>query len=102
MDILAADFFLRLCFLCDSYFVPSFLPHMAGYIGPGGIGDYGQHEACTGGAHGYIDRAFFTSTHIYQDPTAHWVYNTVVPYDPEGIVVRRLQLIRLFSLFLRK
>jgi heparan-alpha-glucosaminide N-acetyltransferase len=27
-----------------------------GYIGPGGIGDYGLYPNCTGGAAGYIDR----------------------------------------------
>lgn len=73
-----------------AYFMLTYLVEVPGcgrgYIGPGGIGDYGMYRNCTGGAHGYIDRTFFTSTHIYQYPTAHWVYQTVVPYDPEGIV----------------
>ncbi len=40
-----------------------------GYLGPGGIGDYGLHFNCTGGAAGYIDKKIFGESHIYQYPT---------------------------------
>ncbi|WAQ95078.1 HGNAT-like protein [Mya arenaria] len=42
-----------------------------GYIGPGGLHAGKAYQNCTGGAAGYIDRA---------------IYQTVVPYDPEGIL----------------
>ncbi|XP_078348183.1 heparan-alpha-glucosaminide N-acetyltransferase-like isoform X1 [Oculina patagonica] len=54
-----------------------------GYIGPGGIADPDSYN-CTGGTAGYIDRHFFGSHHIYQNPTCKKTYNTKVPYDPEG------------------
>ncbi|KAM9329534.1 heparan-alpha-glucosaminide N-acetyltransferase [Gastrophryne carolinensis] len=57
-----------------------------GYLGPGGIGDFGKYPNCTGGAAGYIDRLVFGEEHIYQRPTSSVVYNTTVPYDPEGIL----------------
>lgn len=57
-----------------------------GYIGPGGRGDGGRYPECTGGAHGYIDRKFFGVMHIYQWPTCRSLYDTTVPYDPEGIL----------------
>lgn len=40
-----------------------------GYIGPGGIGDYGEYDNCTGGAAGYIDKQILGVNHIYQEPT---------------------------------
>ncbi len=54
-----------------------------GYLGPGGIGDYGQYVNCTGGAAGYVDRLIYTEKHIYQWPTCREIYHTG-PYDPEG------------------
>jgi heparan-alpha-glucosaminide N-acetyltransferase len=54
-----------------------------GYLGPGGIGDYGQYYDCTGGAAGYIDKEFLGNSHIYQTPTCQPVYLTGA-YDPEG------------------
>ncbi len=41
-----------------------------GYLGPGGISDWGNYENCTGGAAGIIDRWFFGENHLYQHPTA--------------------------------
>ncbi|KJE91841.1 hgsnat protein [Capsaspora owczarzaki ATCC 30864] len=55
-----------------------------GYIGPGGIGDFGQYMNCTGGAAGYIDSQVF-GRHIYQAPTAQAYYLTGA-YDPEGLL----------------
>ncbi|XP_066516166.1 heparan-alpha-glucosaminide N-acetyltransferase [Hoplias malabaricus] len=58
----------------------------SGYLGPGGIGDYGQYPNCTGGAAGFIDRWILGETHIYQTPSSRVVYQTSVPFDPEGIL----------------
>ncbi|KAJ9592755.1 hypothetical protein L9F63_015593 [Diploptera punctata] len=57
-----------------------------GYLGPGGWQNYSSNPNCTGGAAGYIDRLIFGQNHIYQRPTCQSVYNTMVPYDPEGIL----------------
>ncbi len=55
-----------------------------GYLGPGGLHAGGDYENCTGGAAGYIDRTLLGDQHLYQHPTAKRVYDTVVPFDPEG------------------
>ncbi|KAI4874299.1 hypothetical protein NFI96_023186 [Prochilodus magdalenae] len=57
---------------------------LGGYLGPGGIGDFGQYPNCTGGAAGYIDRWLLGESHIYQTPSSRVVYQTTVPFDPEG------------------
>ncbi|XP_050393496.1 heparan-alpha-glucosaminide N-acetyltransferase isoform X4 [Patella vulgata] len=57
-----------------------------GYLGPGGASEEGKHYNCTGGAAGYIDRMVFGDAHIYQNPTCKEIYNTVIPYDPEGLL----------------
>ncbi|XP_060720711.1 heparan-alpha-glucosaminide N-acetyltransferase isoform X1 [Tachysurus vachellii] len=57
-----------------------------GYLGPGGIGDFGLYPNCTGGAAGYIDRWLLGENHIYQTPSSRVVYQTTVPYDPEGVL----------------
>jgi len=64
-----------------------------GYIGPGGLGDFGRYPHCTGGAHRYIDlqlwglRHMFHSTDASNVPisgaTCADVYQCAV-YDPEG------------------
>jgi len=54
-----------------------------GYIGPGGLGDEGKYENCTGGAARYIDLNIFGFSHIYHSPTCQVLYNCA-PYDPEG------------------
>jgi len=56
-----------------------------GYLGPGGIGDTGDYQNCTGGAAGYIDLKIFGLDHIYQDPTCKSVYKTGA-FDPEGFL----------------
>ncbi len=57
-----------------------------GYFGPGGLHDGGKHAPeCVGGATGYIDRLFFTSDHIYGNPTPKSVYGSA-PFDPEGFL----------------
>lgn len=42
----------------------------SGYLGPGGIGDWGKYPNCTGGAAGYIDRLLLGDDHIYQHPSS--------------------------------
>uniref|UniRef100_A0A8C3XW89 Heparan-alpha-glucosaminide N-acetyltransferase catalytic domain-containing protein n=1 Tax=Chelydra serpentina TaxID=8475 RepID=A0A8C3XW89_CHESE len=57
-----------------------------GYLGPGGIGDFGKYPNCTGGAAGYIDHLLLGEGHIYQHPSSNVLYQTTVAYDPEGIL----------------
>eukprot|EP01125_Pyxidicula_operculata_P018410 TRINITY_DN6539_c0_g1_i1.p1 TRINITY_DN6539_c0_g1~~TRINITY_DN6539_c0_g1_i1.p1 ORF type:complete len:697 (+),score=149.63 TRINITY_DN6539_c0_g1_i1:1577-3667(+) len=75
--------------LLSAYLMITFLVNVpgcgAGYIGPGGIGDFGKFENCTGGSHGYIDRLIFGENHIYGQPTCQDLYHTGA-YDPEGSV----------------
>lgn len=64
-----------------------------GYIGPGGLGDWGRHEGCTGGAHRYVDVQLWGENHMYSNAhpdkpptsaaTCAPVYGCDV-YDPEG------------------
>ncbi|KAG8593749.1 hypothetical protein GDO81_000938 [Engystomops pustulosus] len=71
--------------LCLTFLLP--VPGCpTGYLGPGGIGDFGKYPNCTGGAAGYIDRLVLGEDHVYQHPSSNVVYNTTVPYDPEGIL----------------
>lgn len=55
-----------------------------GYVGPGGAHLGGLYANCTGGAAGHIDRMIFGLKHMYKHCTAHQVYNTMMPFDPEG------------------
>lgn len=61
-----------------------------GYLGAGGISDYGKHNTttqCTGGAAGYIDRLILTRGHMFPDPPVARIYLTGrAPIDPEGIL----------------
>ncbi|XP_061101533.1 heparan-alpha-glucosaminide N-acetyltransferase isoform X2 [Conger conger] len=71
--------------LCLTFLLP--VPDCpTGYLGPGGIGDYEQYPNCTGGAAGYIDRWLLGERHIYQNPSSRVVYQSRVPYDPEGVL----------------
>uniref|UniRef100_U5EPP0 Putative heparan-alpha-glucosaminide n-acetyltransferase n=1 Tax=Corethrella appendiculata TaxID=1370023 RepID=U5EPP0_9DIPT len=67
----------------------SFLLHVpgcpSGYLGPGGVHEMLKNYNCTGGAAGYIDRLILGEKHLYQHPTAKSVYNTELPFDPEGL-----------------
>ena len=56
-----------------------------GYLGPGGLHDGARHFNCTGGAAGFIDRRLF-GDHMYTHPTSQKVYDSSVPYDPEGVL----------------
>lgn len=56
------------------------------FPGPGGRDDGAKYFNCTGGAAGYIDRVVFGPQRIYQYPTSTYVYKTVMPFDPEGLL----------------
>jgi heparan-alpha-glucosaminide N-acetyltransferase len=57
-----------------------------GYLGPGGLHKNSSHYNCTGGSAGYIDRYILGSSHVYGYPTCRDIYETTVPYDPEGLL----------------
>uniref|UniRef100_A0A8B9S7M7 Heparan-alpha-glucosaminide N-acetyltransferase n=1 Tax=Apteryx owenii TaxID=8824 RepID=A0A8B9S7M7_APTOW len=76
---------LEVIWLCLTFLLP--VPGCPrGYLGPGGIGDFGKYPNCTGGAAGYIDRLLLGEKHIYQHPSSSVLYQTKMPYDPEGIL----------------
>ncbi|XP_055498302.1 LOW QUALITY PROTEIN: heparan-alpha-glucosaminide N-acetyltransferase-like [Leucoraja erinacea] len=76
---------LECVWLCLTFLLP--VPGCPrGYLGPGGIGDFGQFASCTGGAAGYIDRMVFGEKHIYQHPSCTMLYKTTVPFDPENLL----------------
>uniref|UniRef100_A0A914WJY0 DUF5009 domain-containing protein n=1 Tax=Plectus sambesii TaxID=2011161 RepID=A0A914WJY0_9BILA len=58
----------------------------AGYLGPGGLSEGGNYWNCTGGITGYIDLKVFGRAHIYGFPTSEVLYNTSMPFDPEGLL----------------
>ena len=50
-----------------------FVVTLAGYSGPGGLHRWSpsaNNSGCIGGITGHLDRAFFSSQHIYGNPTA--------------------------------
>ena len=57
-----------------------------GYLGPGGLADHGKYQNCTGGSARYIDILVFGRDHIYQHPSAKYIYETLEPFDPEGLL----------------
>ncbi|XP_043093935.1 heparan-alpha-glucosaminide N-acetyltransferase isoform X1 [Puntigrus tetrazona] len=76
---------LETVWLCLTFLLP--VPDCpTGYLGPGGIGDFGQYQNCTGGAAGYIDRWLLGNNHIYQTPSSRVLYQSVMPFDPEGVL----------------
>uniref|UniRef100_UPI00358E475B heparan-alpha-glucosaminide N-acetyltransferase-like n=1 Tax=Myxine glutinosa TaxID=7769 RepID=UPI00358E475B len=82
---------LTLLTLCSMWLSITFLITLpygcpTGYLGPGGIGDWGLYPNCTGGAAGFIDQLIIGPSHLYQHPTSTTTYLTSVPYDPEGIL----------------
>lgn len=66
-----------------------------GYLGPGGIHDYIQHQNCTGGAAGFIDRAILGENHMYQRAKIRSVYDALV-FDPEGVFGCLLTIVQVF------
>ncbi|CAB4066322.1 HGSNAT [Lepeophtheirus salmonis] len=68
-----------------SFFIP--VPGcVTGYLGPGGLHDGGKYFNCTGGSAGYIDRVVFGEKHMYHHPTSMKIYDSNVPFDPEGLL----------------
>ncbi|CAF1143960.1 unnamed protein product [Adineta steineri] len=67
-------------------FLPKFENCPQGYLGPGGKHEQGKYENCTGGMAGYIDRLILRSSHMDNHPTCKNVYDTKIPYDPEGLL----------------
>ncbi|KNC26888.1 hypothetical protein FF38_10958 [Lucilia cuprina] len=55
-----------------------------GYLGPGGKHNNASYPQCIGGATGYIDLQILGNSHIYQHPTAKYIYDSK-PFDPEGV-----------------
>lgn len=55
-----------------------------GYLGPGGKSDNAANPHCIGGAAGYVDMLVLGESHIYQHPTAKYVYDATA-FDPEGV-----------------
>ncbi|XP_053689802.1 heparan-alpha-glucosaminide N-acetyltransferase [Sabethes cyaneus] len=55
----------------------------SGYFGPGGKHLMVAYQNCTGGITGYIDRAILGDSHLYQHPTARYMYDAL-SFDPEG------------------
>ncbi|XP_073829317.1 heparan-alpha-glucosaminide N-acetyltransferase [Musca autumnalis] len=55
-----------------------------GYLGPGGKHSNAAYPNCIGGATGYIDLQVLGNSHIYQHPTAKYIYDSK-PFDPEGL-----------------
>ncbi len=80
----AAMLALGAVYLLTSFFLP--VPGCpTGYLGPGGLADQGAFAACTGGAHGYVDRLLWGQAHIYGGATCRDVYQCrFVKYDPEN------------------
>lgn len=66
-----------------------------GYLGPGGIHDYIQHQNCTGGVTGYFDRKVITEAHMYQWARIKNVYDSLV-FDPEGLFGCLLAIVQVF------
>lgn len=76
---------LEVVWLCLTLLLP--VPGCpTGYLGPGGIGDMGLYPNCTGGAAAFIDRWLLGENHIYQTPSSRVIYQSHVPYDPEGVL----------------
>lgn len=60
-----------------------------GYLGPGGLANDGNGadvKLCTGGAAGYVDKSILGEKQVYGSPTCAEIYETTVPYDPEGLL----------------
>ncbi|GAB6018830.1 hypothetical protein CHUAL_000491 [Chamberlinius hualienensis] len=56
-----------------------------GYLGPGGLHDNSSHVNCTGGVAGYVDRLILGANHMYKHASCQKMYQTQVPFDPEGV-----------------
>uniref|UniRef100_A0A1A9WID9 Heparan-alpha-glucosaminide N-acetyltransferase catalytic domain-containing protein n=1 Tax=Glossina brevipalpis TaxID=37001 RepID=A0A1A9WID9_9MUSC len=66
-----------------------------GYLGPGGKHSNAEYFNCIGGASGYIDLLVLGNNHIYQYPTAKYIYDSK-PFDPEGVFGCLLTIVQVF------
>uniref|UniRef100_A0A0N7ZA38 Heparan-alpha-glucosaminide N-acetyltransferase catalytic domain-containing protein n=1 Tax=Scylla olivacea TaxID=85551 RepID=A0A0N7ZA38_SCYOL len=69
-----------------------------GYQGPGGVALFQNNTPsphCIGGAAGEVDRWLLTTNHIYQNPTAKFVY-TSAAFDPEGVLGSLTSIFQVF------
>lgn len=57
-----------------------------GYVGPGGLSEGGRYANCTGGATRYVDSILLGEHHMYKWPTPQALYQTTLPFDPEGFL----------------
>ena len=82
---------VMLCVLLTHQLIVTLVPATdceAGYAGPGGLHNWTpthNNSGCIGGITGHVDKAFFTTPHIYGNPTAKGVYSASA-FDPEGIL----------------
>ncbi|UJR37519.1 hypothetical protein I4U23_030221 [Adineta vaga] len=74
-----------LAWICITY-IPKLSNCPRGYTGPGGKHRHAMYQNCTGGIAGYLDRTILGSSHIYDYPTCRDIYQTQLPYDPEGLL----------------
>lgn len=85
--LLGPQWFAMLLIVAIYLAVTFFLPVPGcptGYLGPGGLHEMGAYNNCIGGAAGYIDRILLGVNHIYQHPTAKYIYHSQA-FDPEGV-----------------
>lgn len=66
-----------------------------GYIGPGGKYMHAENPNCIGGIVGYIDVQILGESHIYQHPTAKYLYDSKA-FDPEGIFGCLLTIVQVY------
>ena len=57
-----------------------------GYLGPGGAQENYIYANCTGGSASYIDAQIFGLKHMYTHPSSMRIYDSKVPFDPEGFL----------------
>ena len=62
------------------------LHKMSKFLGPGGAQDNYKNANCTGGAASYIDQQIFGLEHMYKHPSSMRIYDSKVPFDPEGFL----------------
>ncbi|XP_055843915.1 heparan-alpha-glucosaminide N-acetyltransferase [Episyrphus balteatus] len=66
-----------------------------GYVGPGGKYMNAENPNCIGGIVGFIDLKILGETHIYQHPTAKYLYDSKA-FDPEGLFGCLLTIVQVY------
>ncbi|XP_055915706.1 heparan-alpha-glucosaminide N-acetyltransferase [Eupeodes corollae] len=66
-----------------------------GYLGPGGKYMNASNPNCIGGIVGFIDLKILGESHIYQHPTAKYLYDSKA-FDPEGVFGCLLTIVQVF------